>query len=40
MNFFLRDKDICQYGLGLQGSKEYLQCLHLNKVFIKCTISC
>jgi hypothetical protein len=24
MNFSLRDKDICQYGLGLQGSKKYL----------------
>ena len=39
-NFFLGEKNISQYGLGLQGSEEYLQCLHSNKVIIKCTNSC
>ena len=38
-NFFLGEKNISQYGLGLQGSEEYLQCLHLNKVIIKRTDS-
>jgi hypothetical protein len=29
-NFFLLEKDIGQDGLRLQGSKEYLQHLHLD----------